>query len=135
MSPPQAKTFVNGVIKVLNQAIRMILHTIILKDLPKDKKGGGVESIPEGEVYFGSRGRGGADLSQHDGEPSVGLFRGGLRYLRQNWSWLQSVAELCLPAQQETLPGHGGQHPLLRGGAGQDDDQRQILLPPPKDLR
>ena len=69
MSPPQEKNFINGVIKVLNQAIRMILHTIILKDLPKDKKGGGVESIPEGEVYFGSRGRGGADLSHQRGVP------------------------------------------------------------------
>ena len=47
--PLQAKIFINGVLKVLNQAISMILHITILKILPKGIKGGGVESIPEGE--------------------------------------------------------------------------------------
>ena len=37
----QAIIFINGVLKVHNQAIGMILHITILKVLPKDLKGGG----------------------------------------------------------------------------------------------
>ena len=37
----QPKIFINGVLKVQNQAIGMILHITILIVLPKDKKGGG----------------------------------------------------------------------------------------------
>ena len=48
---PQAKFFINGVIKEKSQAIRMVLHIIILKVVPKDKKEG-VESTPEGVGAF-----------------------------------------------------------------------------------
>ena len=74
VSLPQAKIFINGVIKGQNQAIGMILHITIQKYLPRDKKGGGVKSIPEGGgVYFCSRGA--ADFShQRGGTPLVHLY-------------------------------------------------------------
>ena len=44
VSLAQAKIFINGIIKVQNQAIGIILPITILKVLPKDKKGEGVLS-------------------------------------------------------------------------------------------
>ena len=64
LSPSQAIIFINGVLKVHNQAIGMILHITILKVLPKDQKGG---------VGVGCRvhSRGGvADFSHQKGVPS-----------------------------------------------------------------
>ena len=42
VSPAQAKIFINCVMKGQNQALGMILHITIKKNLPRDKKGGGV---------------------------------------------------------------------------------------------
>ena len=52
VSPPQAKIFINGVLKVQNKGIGMILHITILKVLPKDKKEGAVLSPFQRGVVF-----------------------------------------------------------------------------------
>ena len=49
MNLPQAKWFIDGVLKVQNQAIRMILHGV-MKILTK--KRGGVKSISKGACSF-----------------------------------------------------------------------------------
>ena len=67
VSPPQMKIFINCVMKGQNQAIGMILHLTIWKNLPKEKKEGDVESNPEGGVF---QLQGGADCShQRRGVP------------------------------------------------------------------
>ena len=48
----QANFLVNGVLKAQNQAIRRILHGVIMKILARDKKGRGVSSPFQGGVVF-----------------------------------------------------------------------------------
>ena len=48
-SAPKEKIFINDVLKVQNQAIRMFLHSVIMKILARDKKvRGGVGAPPPG---------------------------------------------------------------------------------------
>ena len=47
---PQAKIFTNGLSKVPNQGIRMILHGVIRKILPKKK--GGVMGVTKKQILY-----------------------------------------------------------------------------------
>ena len=53
VSLPQAKIFINGVLKVPNQAIRQNLHGVIMKILVRVIKGVGCQVYSTGGSHFG----------------------------------------------------------------------------------
>ena len=67
VSLPQVKIFISGVLVVQNQALRTILHIIILKTLPRHKKMRGGSQVHSRRGVFQLQG--GADFSHEKGVP------------------------------------------------------------------